>query len=130
MRRGRQEGLAQGARRDMGESPSLEAGISSTTTEQRFSSKERTEGGNSHAPDKAGQGASCTTRDVGASTTSMLVLETLREEGKVKWMEGKKEEKITDFGRFGGEKSGVKPEWFKYAKCLLGMLTCNGFDVA
>ncbi|XP_075665231.1 uncharacterized protein LOC142634866 [Castanea sativa] len=109
MRRGRQEGSAQGTRRDMGESSKLEVGIPPSTTEQRYSTRERTEGGKSHVPDTSIQVACCPIRDVGAATTPELVSATLREEGKVKRTEGKIEEKVTDFGRFGGEKSGVKP---------------------
>ena len=46
---------------------------------------------------------------MGAVTTPKAVSEMLFEEGKVKEMEEKIKEKVTDLGRFGEEKSVVNP---------------------
>ena len=46
---------------------------------------------------------------MGAVTTPKAVSEMLFEKGKVKEMEEKIKEKVTDLGRFGEEKSVVNP---------------------
>ena len=59
--------------------------------------------------DMTNQAVSYPIRDVGAVTTPKAVSEMLFEEGKVKEMEEKIKEKVTDLGRFGEEKSVVNP---------------------
>nr|POE60430.1 hypothetical protein CFP56_45631 [Quercus suber] len=77
------------------------------------------------------EGVSYPIRDVGAVTTPKPVSEMLPEEGKVKEMEGKIEEKVTDLGRFGEEKSAVKPglmegmQW-EIASCQVPKLIPDG----
>nr|POF09034.1 hypothetical protein CFP56_14975 [Quercus suber] len=106
MRRGGKEVLAQGARRETGERTGIAEGRSSISPEQRYTAKEQTEGGSSHVIDSTNQ-------------------------GKVKEMEGKIEEKVTDLGRFGEEKSAVKPglvegmQW-ETASCQVPKLIPDG----
>lgn len=59
--------------------------------------------------DMTSQAVSYPIRDVGAVTTPKVVSEMLSEEGKIKEMEEKTEEKVTNLGRFGEEKSVVNP---------------------
>ena len=109
MRRGGKEVFTQGARRNTGDRTELAEGSSSVSPEQRYTTKERKEGGSTPVIDMTSQAVSYPIQDVGAVTTPKVVLEMLSEEGKVKEMEEKIEEKVTDLGRFGEEKSVVNP---------------------
>lgn len=71
--------------------------------------KEQKEGGSTPVIDMTSQAVSYPIRDMGAVTTPKAVSEMLSKEVKVKEMEEKIEEKVTNLGRFGEEKSVVNP---------------------
>ena len=77
-------------------------------SEQRHLAKERLEGGGNHVTDAINQEVNHPIRDVGVTTSFKPVSELLHEEGRVKELVGKIEDKVPDLGRFGEEKLAAK----------------------
>ena len=131
MRRGGKEVFAQGARRDTAERNGASVGSPVVLPELRHPVKERCEGGGSHVTDMSNQEASHPMRDVGAETSLKPVPKLLHEEGRVKELVGKIEEKAPNLGRFGEDMLTTKPDLlvgmqWETATCQASQITSKG----
>nr|POE64106.1 hypothetical protein CFP56_08477 [Quercus suber] len=117
MRRGGREVVTQGARREATEGKGAPEGSSTVPAEQRNTVNERNmvkespdeRGG--HVDDKSNQEGSQSIGDVGVVTSVKALPEVLAENGKVKELVGKKEEKEAVLGRVGEEKLAAKTDF-------------------
>nr|POE67963.1 hypothetical protein CFP56_75730 [Quercus suber] len=117
MRRGGREVVAQGARREATESKGAPEVSSTAPAEQRNTVKERNmvkecpEERGGHVDDKSNQEGSQSIGDVGVVTSVKPMPDVLAENGKVKELVGKKEEKEAALGRVGEEKLAAKTDF-------------------
>ena len=113
MRRGGKEAFAQGIRKDTAERNAAFGGSPVVQPEKRHSAEERVEAGGSHVNEKSNQEGSIPIRAAVAETSPKPVSDLLHEDGMVKELVGKVEEKVPILERFGEENLITKPDFME-----------------